>query len=139
MRQLASTLSAFALLFFVAGCGDVSSRDVRDFADRANLAIPDSAVATQYETYVSKDGMLFLRLEIPAADLPEFLNRSGLASEITNTKDLSPALSSFNAVLSARPSSFREGQKDLGDGYFLNVLIDEDSATNVAYLMWFGT
>ena len=139
MRTPARTLTALLLMLFLAGCGKVSSKDVRDFAERARLDIPKSADATDYKSYVSQDGMIFLQLEMPAGDLPAFLGGSGLADELTNTKDPGPALSSFSGVLGEHPQKFREGQKDLGDGYFLNVLIDEDKPTNVAYLMWFGT
>jgi hypothetical protein len=134
-----SLIAALLLLVFVTACSKVSSRDVRDFAERANLAIPDSAAATAYKQYLSDDGMIFLRLEIPAADLEAFLRDSGLGGVLTNTKDPGPALASFGGVLAEHPSKFREGQKDLGGGYFLNVLIDEDSPTNVAYLLWFGS
>ena len=34
MRTLARTVTALLLLSFLAGCGKVSSKDVRDFAER---------------------------------------------------------------------------------------------------------
>jgi hypothetical protein len=38
-------------------------------------------------------------------------------------------------MLDAHPRMFRQGQKDLGEGFFLDVLIDEDHETSVVYLI----
>ena len=140
MRRPVSALPVLLLSALLVGaCSDISSRDVRNFAERARLDIPDSAVATGYQEFVSDSGMVYLRLELPADDLAAFLAGSDLADDLTNTMDPGPALASFSGLLEAHPKKFREGQKDLGGGYFLNVLIDEDEPTRVAYLMWFGT
>ena len=82
---------------------------------------------------------MMLKLEMPQADLGIFMSKSGLAGELNNTTRES-AKSYLGDFLPAHPKKYREGQKSLSGGYFLNVLIDEDSSkTAVVYLYWFGT
>lgn len=120
--------------------GEVSQDTVDRFADRAGLVIPPSAKATEYRWIFSQDGQEFLKLEMPAADLATFLRKSGLDGVLVNTDNPNRFDSLFGDFLPAPPTKFREGQKSLPDDEWLNVIVDEDSATTaVIYLSWFGT
>lgn len=120
--------------------GTVSPLKVEKFADRAGLVIPATATATKYRRVFARDGQEYLKLEIPAGDLDEFLEKSGLEGELNNTSRTGGFTSMFGDFLSAHPKKFREGQKSLPRGEALNVLVDEDSPTTaVVYMCWFGT
>lgn len=137
----------FKLLFVasaLAACGNnagpVKQEDVQYFAQKAGLGVPNSAVATNFKRVFSMDGMMLLRLEVPSKDLPDFLVGSGLDGELIRTTDRAANEAIFGEFLKANPEKFRAGQKSLGDGFFLDVLIDDDNEdTKVAYLLWFGT
>lgn len=133
-------LSTFAAMKVHAHqTGAVSPRQLESFTRKAGLVIPPSATATRYKSYFAMDGQAFLKLEIPAEDLDGFLSKSGLEGELNNTTRTKSLMFKFAGELSVPPSKFREGQKTLPRGEALNVLVDEDSPTNVVYLLWFGT
>jgi hypothetical protein len=135
-------LAGFAWLYISTAdeSGAVSQGKVDSFASRANLVIPAGAKATEYRSVFARDGQKFLKLEIPVADLDEFLKKSGLEGELGNTTHTGGFDSMFGDFLPAHPTKFREGQKSLPNGEFLNVLVAEDSpTTSEVYLCWFGT
>jgi hypothetical protein len=118
----------------------VRERDVDDFVQKAGLVLPTSAVPTDYRWVFSMDGMMLLRVEMPSGDLPAFLADSGLSKESIRPTDPAANEAIFGEFLAKNPVKFRAGQKQLGDGFALNFLIDDDSEeTKVVYLMWFGT
>ena len=140
VRYVFTVLTALWLV----SCGDstsrVSSGDVERFAKRAGIVIPRAAKAIDFRSPMSMDGLMMLRLEMPMDDLEEFLSKSGLDGLLNNTTRPGAATSYLGEFLPAHPKEFREGQKSLTAGEFLNVLVDEDSSTRiVVYLQWFGT
>ena len=144
MLKIKHTLIAIPLLALIlVACGnhsgDVSQSDVDEFAERASLVIPASAVATDFKNIFSMDGMIFLQLNLPAADLTTFLYDSGLDGVLYNETDTGPGMAIFGDLLAEHPTKFRQGQKNLGEGFFLDVLTDEDQEASVVYLIWFGT
>ena len=144
MKVLAIPAFLILLLGGVVACNqDVEQVDayhVENFVAHAGLTMPETATPTDYRSVFSMDGLKMLRVEMPAADLPRFLSASKLDGELGNSRDLGPAKRYLGDFLNTQPRQFREGQKDLGQGFFLNVLVDEDStATSVVYLQWFGT
>ena len=135
----AITVVTATALYFTERTVITSDANVEDFARRAELVIPASAKASDYRWSPGMDSLAQLKLEMPAGDLDGFLEKSNLADDLTNTtrtkafkhvyRDLVPAVP---------PTKFREGQKALSGGDFLNVLVDEDSPTRVIiYLVWF--
>jgi hypothetical protein len=144
MKSILTPILTGFILLSVVSCNEsssgVSSKAIASFADRSDLIIPPTAKATDHRRTFSRDGEILLRLEIPAGDLAEFLTKSGLDGELNNTSGSGPATSYLGDFLPAHPTKFREGQKSLSGGEFLNVLVDEDSpTTTVIYLQWFGT
>ena len=135
-------LSCLILLGLVScdkGTSGVKSKDVSYFANHSGLVIPPTAKATDHRLNFLRDDEELLRLEMPVGDLAEFLSKSGLDGELNNTTRPEPATSYLGDFMATHPKKFREGQKDLSGGEFLNVLVDEDSSTNtVVYLQWLG-
>ena len=142
--RLRKAFGLLLLMLALAACGNdtngVRQKDVECFAEKAKLVIPDSAVATDFRWVFSMDGMELLRLELPAADLPAFLAESGLDNAFIRTTDRAANKAIFQNFLTKNPVKFRAGQKQLGDGFFLDVLIDDDDETTKnIYLLWAGT
>ena len=122
------------------GAATPTPSQIDEFAKLTDLAIPGSAKGLVWRHDVGMDDQIFLKLEIPATDLPAFLTSSGLEKELGNTTNTKAATSYLGKSLSTHPTKFREGQRSLPSGRFLNVLIDQDSPTTaVVYLLWFET
>lgn len=120
------------------GAGVISVAQMNDFAIRSDLVIPSSATALYYKEYRGMDDQIDLTLEMPAADLGPFLRASGLEADITNTTRGGNLSAVFGHFVPKIPKKFREGQKELLGGDWLNVLVDEDSPTTVlVHLTWF--
>lgn len=131
---------AWIFQFYADESGEVSASKVERFSQRAALVLPASAKATEYRWFFARDGQEYLKLEMPVADLEEFLRKSGLEGKLGNTSHAGGFDSLFGEFLPAHPVSFREGQKELPDEEWLNVLVDEDDPETVAiYFCRFGT
>ncbi|MHC4377269.1 MAG: hypothetical protein ACYS26_11775 [Planctomycetota bacterium] len=116
-----------------------SSEDLKRFSDRAGLVIPPTAEAPAFrEDLLSlHDPKMYLRLEMPKADLASFLTRSKIDGELYNTERTEPATRYLGGFLPRHPENFMEGQKSLAGGA-LNVLVDLDSPEKaVVYLLCF--
>jgi len=88
MKTIPSTIIAISVSLFLAACNDnssgVSNRDVSSFADRSALVIPPTATATDFRSPFSRDGVMMLKLEMPAGEFATFLSKSALDGELTN-------------------------------------------------------
>ena len=116
-----------------------SQKDIDRFTVRSGIVIPPTCKVTAFRAPMSMDGVMMMKLELPTGDLANFLRASGLVGKLTNTTRES-ASGEFGDFIPAHPKKFREGQKSLGKGEYLNVLVDEDSAAiAVLYMHWFGT
>ena len=116
-----------------------SSEDLKRFSDRAGLVLPPTAEAPAFrEDLLSlHDPKMYLRLEMPKADLASFLTASKLDGELYNTERSDPATRYLGGFLPKHPENFMEGQKSL-EGGALNVLVDLDSPDKaVVYLLCF--
>jgi len=138
MNFLFKHLLAVLIGFNIAAC-HYSGDNTDALLKRAQIVLPSTAEVLEHKVYVSKDGMEFLKLKMPISSLPAFLEQSDLYSYLNNRTDKGPGRAIFNGILDTHPEKFRQGQKGFDDGYFLDVLIDEDNNNSIVYLLYFGT
>ncbi len=117
----------------------VNQTDIDSFVSRSGIVLPPSAQVTHYHELGGwGDARIDVRIELAAADLDAFITQSGLSGELTNTTRPKAFSVVYAPLLDRTPTKFLEGQKELPNDEWLNVLIDQDSPTTVvAYLIWF--
>ncbi len=83
------------------------------------------------------DDALWLKVEMPVADLSAFIKASPFQEGGFKT-NWQYDLYNFDDFLPTPPLKYRTGQKALPNVKTLNMLIDDSDSTNaVVYMMWF--
>ena len=145
MTTVRSILLAAWLCTAFTACGEspagVQQRHIDQFVERTGIVIPAAAKATDYQHLPSMDGWLHLRLRMPRDQVTTFLSESGLSDLLEKTRtEASAVLAIYDGLIETTPDDYIEGQKSLDDGFFLNVLVNnDDPAWSIVYLVWFGT
>lgn len=141
---------AFAMLvsvwFAISGCGldydpivTPIPEKIRLLEESAQLKIPASSTPLLWRESHGIDMAIWLKMKMPAADLPSFFAASPI-----NPKELSISDSfgrdRFQDFYNSPPTKYRAASYNLPQAQCLNVLIDEsDPAEKVVYLMWHET
>ena len=129
----------------LTGCGKNSrpvisvptSAQVAEFTQKAAVILPATAKSIGWKEFRGMDDALWLKVEMPVADLNAFIKASPFQDGGFQT-NWQYDLYNFNDFLVTPPLKYRTGQKALPNVKTLNMLIDDTSPTNaVVYMMWF--
>jgi hypothetical protein len=138
-----STVAFLSLLLIGGGCsrGPVVSvptaPQIAEFTRNAGIALPKSSRAIGWKESRGMDDALWLKVEIPKADLDSFIAASPFRGGGLETNQ-SSRLYDFYDFWQTPPSQYRAGQASLPNVRTLNMVVDDSASTNaVVYMMWF--
>ena len=138
-------LAGLVLAVVLTGCGKNSapiisvptSAQVAEFTQKAVVTLPVTAKSTGWKESRGMDDALWLKIEMPVAELNAFIEASPFQSGGFQT-NWQYDLYNFQDFLPTPPLKYRTGQKALPNVKTLNMLIDDSNPTNaVVYMMWF--
>jgi hypothetical protein len=113
---------------------------IASFLQNARITLPASSSPLLYlEVSGGPDGVAWLSVNLPKADLQSFLQASPFRDAMLKPND-EYYLGDFSMLWQTQPTTHRSGQVRLPNAQVLNILIDEtDPATATIYLMWHET
>ena len=116
-----------------------TAAQVAEFVRNAGISLPPTAHPVGWVESRGMDDVLWLQVQMPAADIPAFLESSPFRGAKLATTD-EYDLHHFQDFWKTPPQRYRSGQQRLPNARVLNIVIDDSDATNaVVYLMWHET